>query len=106
MKDQLESLRKEKDHYHKKISDIKQRTQDENIEAENIREEIPQIKENIAHRQKQHEILLAELMAQNQQDQMNFESTKANDEQSLKELEYQLRGENEELRQQYAEIKP
>ena len=56
--DHSETLRKEKLEYQEKIRTIKQRTNYENQEADRIREEIPQIRENINHRQKQHEILL------------------------------------------------
>ena len=85
--DHSETLRREKVEYQNKIANIRQRTSEENLEAEEIKAEIPQIRENIAHRQKQHEILLSELIIKNEQDQIEFENTKAQDELSLRELE-------------------
>lgn len=50
--DHSETLRREKVEYENKIANIRQKTSKENLEAEDIKAEIPQIRENIAHRQK------------------------------------------------------
>lgn len=104
--DHTESLRSDHEACQKEINSINQMTEIENEEAERIKEEVPQIKENIAWRQKQHEILLAEQVAKNQNDQSDFESTRFNDEAQLREMEVQYQNEDEALRIQYAEIRP